>query len=92
LPARTQFAKKLHKRKATGPCAAFAQALFGPDLVPDDADPEGKGAFAHDAFQVARVFMEAGRDGPGYDLLMSAAVVAHRDTERRRQETPPQSA
>jgi hypothetical protein len=68
-------------------CAAFAQALFGPDLVPNDADPEREGAFAHDAFQVARAYMAAPKNSPACDLLLAAAVAVSRDTVSRQRET-----
>jgi hypothetical protein len=82
----------LHRHARSGrlrpeACAAFAQALFGSDLVPDDADPECEGAFVHEAFQVARAYMAAPKNSPGRDLLLAAAVAVQRDSVSKQQET-----
>lgn len=70
-------------------CLAFSAALFGQDFVPsEDANPvavNNYGAAAHEAFTIARVFLAAPMDSPEQHLLCAAAVVAHGETQRRRQ-------
>lgn len=60
-------------------CAAFAHALFGPEVLPGEmADDESEGADAQVAFQIACAYMALPRQDPGKNFLMAAALAAHR--------------
>jgi len=74
-------------------CAAFAVALFGSEIArPFDSfrdAGDALGTEAHTAFRIARAYLsnQTHQDSGGRYLLLAAALVVHRDTQKRAQVT-----